>query len=96
MQLQFRGLKLSLLLAPLAANLPPRSNRRMRKRLTLEGKLIEQALLQAPQLAARSHSREAAQALTDGAGRLPDQLVVGLDNLPVTPVPTRIRRRGTS
>jgi outer membrane protein TolC len=46
---------------------------------------VEQALEQAPELNARASGLEAAQALVDGAGRLPDpELVIGLDNLPVT------------
>ena len=81
MQLQFRGL-LFLLLAPLATlAAEPSSDAQA---LTLEA-AVEQALLKAPQLAAQVASHDAAQALTDSAGRLPDpQLVVGLDNLPVT------------
>lgn len=43
------------------------------------------ALQTAPQLSARTANAEAAQALTVSAGRLPDpELVVGVDNLPVT------------
>jgi len=52
--------------------------------LSLES-AVEQALQRAPQVDAKSASIEAAQALTVSAGRLPDaQLVVGIDNLPVT------------
>ena len=81
MQLQFRGL-LFLLLAPLATlAAEPSSDAQA---LTLDA-AVEQALLKAPQVAAQVASHDAAQALTDSAGRLPDpQLVVGLDNLPVT------------
>jgi len=81
MQLQFRGLLLLLLapIATLAAELWSDA-----QALTLEA-AVEQALLKAPQLAAQVASHDAAQALTESAGRLPDpQLVVGLDNLPVT------------
>src|SRR5215470_624789 len=53
-------------------------------RLSLEA-AVEQALQRAPQVEAKSASVDAAQALTVSAGRLPDpQLVVGIDNLPVT------------
>jgi cobalt-zinc-cadmium efflux system outer membrane protein len=46
---------------------------------------VEQALHLAPQLAARTANVDAAQALAEGAGRLPDpELIVGIDNLPVT------------
>jgi outer membrane protein TolC len=52
--------------------------------LSLES-AVEQALQQAPQVDARAASVEAAQALTTSAGRLPDpQLIVGIDNLPIT------------
>lgn len=52
--------------------------------LTLDA-AVEQALETAPQLAARTANAEAARALTMSAGRLPDpELVVGVDNLPVT------------
>jgi outer membrane protein, heavy metal efflux system len=81
MQLQFRGL-LFLLLAPLAPLAAERSSDV--QALTLDA-AVEQALLKAPQLAAQVASHDAAQALTVSAGRLPDpQLVLGLDNLPVT------------
>src|SRR5262245_43163151 len=46
---------------------------------------VEQALQRAPQVDVKSATVEAAQALTVSAGRLPDpQLVIGIDNLPVT------------
>ena len=81
MQFQFRGL-LFLLLAPLATLAAESSSDA--QALTLEA-AVEQALLQAPQLAAQVASQDAAEALTVSADRLPDpQLVVGLDNLPVT------------
>jgi outer membrane protein TolC len=81
MQLQFRRLLL-LLLAPLASLASELSSDA--QALTLEA-AVEQALLKAPQLAAQAASHDAAQALTESAGRLPDpQLVLGLDNLPVT------------
>ena len=52
--------------------------------LSLE-EAVEQALQQAPQLGARTATVEAAQALTESAGRLPDPaLIVGIDNLPVS------------
>lgn len=52
--------------------------------LTLEA-AVELALQTAPQLGAPAASLDAARALTIGAGRLPDpQLVVGLDDLPVS------------
>jgi outer membrane protein, heavy metal efflux system len=81
MQYQVRGL-LYLLLAPFAA--PAGEPPTAASALTLDA-AVEQALLKAPQLAAQAASRDAAQALTVSAGRLPDpQLVLGLDNLPVT------------
>ena len=68
MQLQFRGL-LFLLLAPLVTlAAEPSSDAQA---LTLEA-AVEQALLKAPQVAAQVASHDAAQALTDSAGRLPD------------------------
>ena len=52
--------------------------------LTLEA-AVERALETAPQVGARTANVEAMQALTVSAGRLPDpELVVGVDNLPVT------------
>jgi cobalt-zinc-cadmium efflux system outer membrane protein len=46
---------------------------------------VEQALQLAPQVAARVASIDAAQSRTVSAGRLPDpQLIVGIDNLPVS------------
>jgi outer membrane protein TolC len=52
--------------------------------LSLE-EAVARALQIAPQVSARSANLEAMQALTTSAGRLPDpQLVVGVDNLPVT------------
>lgn len=46
---------------------------------------VEQALQRAPQLSAQAENVDAAQALSVSAGRLPDpELVVGIDNLPVT------------
>ncbi|MGH8237729.1 MAG: TolC family protein [Steroidobacteraceae bacterium] len=46
---------------------------------------VELALGAAPQVSARAESLTAAQSLTVSAGRLPDpQLIVGIDNLPVT------------
>lgn len=46
---------------------------------------VEQALQIAPQVNARAAGVDAAQALTVSAGRLPDpELIVGIDNLPVT------------
>jgi outer membrane protein TolC len=52
--------------------------------LSLE-EAVERALQVAPQVSARAANLEAMQALTLSAGRLPDpQLVIGVDNLPVT------------
>ena len=52
--------------------------------LSLE-EAVERALQVAPQVSARTANLEAVQALTLSAGRLPDpQLVIGVDNLPVT------------
>ncbi len=52
--------------------------------LSLE-EAVQQALQTAPQLSARAESASAAQALVVSAGRLPDpELIVGIDNLPVT------------
>jgi outer membrane protein TolC len=52
--------------------------------LTLEA-AVERALETAPQVGARTANVKAMQALTVSAGRLPDpELVVGVDNLPVT------------
>ncbi len=46
---------------------------------------VEQALQTAPQLSAQTANVDAAEALVVSAGRLPDpELVVGIDNLPVT------------
>jgi len=46
---------------------------------------VEQALQQAPQVSAQTSGVDAAQALAVSAGQLPDpELVLGLDNLPVT------------
>ncbi|MGH8237649.1 MAG: TolC family protein, partial [Steroidobacteraceae bacterium] len=46
---------------------------------------VEQALQRAPQLTARAESLSAAQSIVVSAGRLPDpELIVGIDNLPVT------------
>jgi outer membrane protein TolC len=51
--------------------------------LSLEA-AVKRALETAPQIGARTANLEAMQALTVGAGRLPDpELVVGVDNLPV-------------
>ena len=81
MQFQVRGL-LYLLLAPFAALAvePPTDA----QALSLDA-AVEQALLKAPQLTAQAATRDATQALTVSAGRLPDpQLVLALDNLPIT------------
>jgi outer membrane protein TolC len=52
--------------------------------LSLE-EAVERALQIAPQVSARTANLEAMQALTTSAGRLPDpELVIGIDNLPVT------------
>jgi outer membrane protein TolC len=52
--------------------------------LSLE-EAVERALQIAPQVSARSANLEAMEALSTSAGRLPDpELVVGIDNLPVT------------
>src|SRR5262245_2329047 len=52
--------------------------------LSLE-EAVERALQIAPQVTARASNLEAMQALTTSAGRLPDpELVIGIDNLPVT------------
>lgn len=52
--------------------------------LSLEA-AVERALERAPLVSARSANLEAMQALTVSAGRLPDpELVIGVDNLPVT------------
>lgn len=54
------------------------------EQLTLQN-AVDRALEIAPQVSARSANLEAMQALTVSAGRLPDpELVVGVDNLPVT------------
>jgi outer membrane protein, heavy metal efflux system len=66
-----------LLLWPLAAAADERA-------LSLDD-AVEQALEQAPEVNAQTSGLEAAQALVESAGRLPDpELVVGVDNLPVT------------
>lgn len=52
--------------------------------LSLES-AVEQALRSAPQLDARAEGADAARSLTVSAGRLPDpQLILGVDNLPVS------------
>jgi cobalt-zinc-cadmium efflux system outer membrane protein len=52
--------------------------------LSLEA-AVDEALNTAPQIDAQTANLEAAQALTEGAGRLPDpELILGIDNLPVT------------
>jgi outer membrane protein, heavy metal efflux system len=52
--------------------------------LSLE-EAVGRALQSAPQVSARTANLEAMQSLATGAGRLPDpELVVGVDNLPVT------------
>jgi outer membrane protein, heavy metal efflux system len=52
--------------------------------LSLEA-AVERALQIAPQVSARTANLEAKQALVTSAGRLPDpELVIGVDNLPVT------------
>jgi outer membrane protein TolC len=46
---------------------------------------VQQALQRAPEVSAKASGMDAAQALLESAGRLPDpELVVGVDNLPVT------------
>jgi cobalt-zinc-cadmium efflux system outer membrane protein len=65
-----------LLLWPLAAGAQERT-------LTLE-QAIDQALREAPQVAASNAMLEGAQALAPSAGRLPDpELITGVDNLPI-------------
>src|SRR5687767_8270136 len=52
--------------------------------LTLDA-AVERALQSAPRVSAGIANLDATQALTVSAGRLPDpELIVGLDNLPVT------------
>ncbi len=67
------------LLSPLAAATDERT-------LTLE-QAIDQALREAPQVAASTAALEGAEAVAPSAGRLPDpELVAGVDNLPINTV----------
>jgi outer membrane protein TolC len=75
--MRWQGFLSILLLSPLAAGAAEEP-------LSLQA-AVEQALQIAPQVSARAASVDAAQSLVTSAGRLPDpELIIGVDNLPVT------------